>query len=392
MPAGAEGGNDRTDDQGGFRLFGLPPGEYFVSAVNRTMGFVAPDLNNTAADDYAPTYYPGTASLAEAGRIVVKTGQEMSGANFAMIVARFARVRGRALNSRGEPVNAMVSLQSADTSQMSLGWNNAMAGRDGTFQLTGVPPGRYNLVVRPNGMPSAGAEFASMPINVGYDDIDNVLVTTSVGATARGVIVTDDGSIPSFRPNQVQINAGSAEPMVMMFGNNQTKVNDDYSFEISGLADRRLIRASAGPGWYVKAVLHGSDDVTDTGIDFASGRGIEGLQVILTQKATELSGLISDDRNRPVVDASVVIFPANRERWTYASRYLRTVRPDTAGRYNVRALPPGEDYLIIAVQNLEPGQSGDPEFLSRAREDAKPLTLNEGEIKTVDIQLSKLTP
>ena len=30
----------------------------------------------------------------------------MSGANFALIVARMARVRGRALNSRGEPAAA----------------------------------------------------------------------------------------------------------------------------------------------------------------------------------------------------------------------------------------------------------------------------------------------
>ena len=44
-----------------------------------------------------------------------------------------------------------------------------------------------------------------MPITVGNDDIDNLMVTTSLGATARGVVVTDDGSAPPFRPDQVQI-------------------------------------------------------------------------------------------------------------------------------------------------------------------------------------------
>ena len=392
-PGGAEGGNDRTDDQGGFRLFGLPPGEYFVSAVNRAGGFISAEMNNTEADGFAPTYFPGTANVAEATRITLRAGQEMTGANFAMIVARLARVRGRALNSSGEPVtSSMISLSPAEPSQMSMSFNNTMIGRDGAFQFTSVAPGRYILNVRPNNMPVTGIEFASMPLVVGPEDLDNVMVTTSLGATARGVIVTDDGSAPGFKPSQVQVMANPAEPMTMMFGNGPSKVNDDYSFELSGLADRRLIRASAGPGWFLKSVLQGGDDVTDSGLEFMPGRSIEDLQITMTQKTTELSGLVTDDRNRPVVDSTVVIFPANRERWTYLSRYLRTTRPDTEGRYNVRSLPPGEDYLIIAVQNLESGQGGDPEFLARAREEAKTLTLNEGETKAVDIKLSKLVP
>ena len=71
---------------------------------------------------------------------------------------------------------------------------------------------------------------------------------------------------------------------------------------------------------------------------------------------------------------------------------MRTLRPDTQGRYSVKALPPGEDYLMIAVQNLEQGQGGDPEFLGRAKEEAKPFTLNEGETRTVDVKLSALVP
>ena len=62
-------------------------------------------------------------------------------------------------------------------------------------------------------MPSGNDEFAVMPITVGNDDIDNVIVTTSLGATARGVVVTDDGSVPPFRPDQVQIFAQQTDMM-----------------------------------------------------------------------------------------------------------------------------------------------------------------------------------
>ena len=115
VQGGGEGGNDRTDDQGNFRLYGLAPGDYYVSASNRNNMMVGPNINNTEPDSFAPTYYPGTASGAEATRITLKAGQEMTGANFALIVARMARVRGRAFNSSGQPVsNAMLMLTPAD--------------------------------------------------------------------------------------------------------------------------------------------------------------------------------------------------------------------------------------------------------------------------------------
>jgi hypothetical protein len=250
--------------------------------------------------------------------------------------------------------------------------------------------------VRPSGMPSANSEFATHKITVGNDDIDNLIVSTSVGATARGVVLTDDGSVPPFRPDQVQIFPSPAEPAAMMINPGQNRINDDYTFELTGLAERRLIRASVGQGqttgWFLKAVLLDGDDVTDSGVEFAAGRAYDGLQVIFSQKTTDLSGLVSDDRNKPILDATVVIFPADREKWTYSSRYVRSMRPDTNGRYSIKSLPPYEDYLIIAVQNLEQGQGADPDFLARAREEAKPLSINEGETKVFDVKLSKMVP
>lgn len=401
VPGNGEGGTDRTDDQGGFRLYGLPPGDYYVSANNRNNMMAMPGMNNTEADGFAPTYYPGTPNLGEATRVTIKAGQEMSGANFALLVARMARIRGRALNSRGEPVSGgMLMLSPADPlmgMNFGMSMQNAMVAGDGSFQFSNVAPGRYNLNVRPNGMPNANSEIAIMPLTIGNEDLDNVIVTTAAGGTARGVIVTDDGELPSFRPENVQIFAQPADLTVNMFGGGPAKVNDDFTFEMSALFDRRLIRASigtgsGGSGWFLKAILLDGEDVTDRGIEFAPGHAYEGLQIVFSRKTTDLSGLVSDDRNRPILDATVVIFPADREKWNYASRYIRSARPDTSGRFSIKSLPPFDDYLIIAVQNLESGQASDPEFLARAKDEAKPFSLSEGETKAVDVRLSKLVP
>ena len=395
VPARGEGSTRSTDDQGAFRLFGLPPGDYYVSANNRNNMMVMPGVTNTESDGFAPTYYPGTPNIAEATRVTVRANQEMSGASFALIVARMAKVRGRALNSRGEPVaSTMLMLTPDEPMVMSMGFNNAMVAGDGSFEFANVPPGRYNLQVRPGGMPNANSEFATVKVTVGNDDIDNLIVTTSVGATARGVVLTDDGSVPTFRADQVSIFPSPAEPGGMMINPGQNRINDDFTFELTSLSERRLIRANIGPtlGWYLKAVLLDGQDVTDSGVEFTPGRSYDGLQIIFSKKTTDLSGLVSDDRNKPVLDATVVIFPANKELWTYASRYIRSMRPDTNGRYSIKLLPPLDDYLIIAVRNLEQGQGSDPEFLARAAEEAKRLSLNEGETKTFDVTLSKLVP
>jgi hypothetical protein len=396
VPAPSEGSNDRTDDQGMFRLYGLPPGDYIVSATNRMGMFSQADVNNTEAEAYAPTYFPGTSSLAEAVRVPLGSGQQQTGTNFSLIIARLSRIKGRALNSRGEPAaRGMVMMMPADSSiaPFALGiTSNAQVGADGAFQIPNVAPGRYNLSIRPMGQSSATDEFGSLSITVGSEDIDDLVITTTPGAVARGSIVTDDGSAPGFRADQVQIFANSPDPMMgMPVGNNMARVNDDYTFEFASLFERRLIRAGlpSTTGWYFKAVYHDGADVTDAGIDFTSAKSVDGLQIVLTQKTTDLSGLVIDARGKPVLDATVIVFPASRDRW---ARYTRTARPDTEGRYRFRSLPPDDAYFIIAVQGLQDGQAGDPDFLGRAREAAKAFSLAEGESKTVDVGLSILQP
>jgi hypothetical protein len=397
VPAGGDGNMRATDDQGTFRLYGLPPGEYYITANYRNFMMMMPGLNNTEADSYAPTYFPGTTSIAEASRVNVRLGQEAT-ASFAMVVARMSRIRGRAMNSNGQPVsNVMLMMAPADPAgmMMTMGMNNAMVGPDGTFQFNNVPPGRYNLQLRPNGMPTATTEIAVMPLTVGNDDIDNLVVVSAPAAIARGVVMTDDASAPAFRPDQVTVFASPADPTPMFMSPGQNRMNDDYTFEMTGLFDRRLFRGAAGgpdSGWYLKAVLFDGVDITDTGMDFTPGRTYEGLQIVFTRKRTDLSGVLTDDRGTPVVDATVIVFPADQQKWTYQSRYIRTMRPDTNGKYNVKGMPPGEDYLMIAVQNLESGQGSDPEFLSRAKDEARPFSMNEGETKSVDIKLSRLVP
>ena len=93
----------------------------------------------------------------------------MTGASFALIVARMARVRGRVVNSRGEASSGMNAMLApvGPYGMMMMNMSNAMIGADGSFEFTNVPPGRYNIQIRSmGGMQNPNTEFAVMPITV----------------------------------------------------------------------------------------------------------------------------------------------------------------------------------------------------------------------------------
>jgi hypothetical protein len=87
-----------------------------------------------------------------------------------------------------------------------------------------------------------------------------------------------------------------------------------------------------------------------------------------------------------VLDATVVVFPEDEGLWTFQSRFVKTARPDQEGKYRIPSLPPSEHYLIIAVQGLEEGQAGDPDYLASIKNNAAGFALNEGENKSVDVK------
>src|SRR5439155_323512 len=78
-----------TDDLGRYRIIGVPPGEYLVSA---TVGQVVVGVPSTDLPGYGTTYFPGTAVPAEGQRVNVSASQEVAGVDFALARLKTARV------------------------------------------------------------------------------------------------------------------------------------------------------------------------------------------------------------------------------------------------------------------------------------------------------------
>ena len=373
----ASGGGDITDDLGQFRIYGLAPGDYYVSALFSPSGEAA------GRTDYLPTYYPGTTAPADARRITLRLGEEAQNINLNLVSGRFAVVSGTVLNSRNAPVQASLQLSAVDPSGIAPGPGTSSAA--GTFSFRHVPPGEYRLRVYGERSPSGAGEFASVPVVVSDDDVTGLVVITSTGATATGRVVFEDGAKPDTR---VFVRTAASSPGAA-FTNTSVGVEPDMTFTATRLIERRTFGLGLPPeGWFLKSVTHRGVDITDTGYDFKPGEQVSGIQILLTRRATTLTGVVQDDRGDPVGDYSVVAFSSDRGKWGYLTRFVRSARPDQDGRFTIRALPP-DDYLVVAVEYLESGQEFDPEQLRAWEPMATKVSVGEGGTQSVALKLTR---
>ena len=382
-----------TDDLGQFRLFGLAPGEYIVSASNR-MGQIGGVGAVDTSDTYLTSYFPGTPNINDAQTVPLGTGQETD-IQFALSTGRLSRVAGTVVDSTGRPVaNAMTTLQSP-----AGGFNGNLSGGitqpDGSFSLSNVPPGEYVLSVQPMNRGGADAPLAEsgvLAITVGGADLLNLRVTTSPGATVTGRVVFEGAARrDNGQGSQVRVmpqTAGPALPFISAFGVETGVVTDDGTFELKGVRGQVLFRVAAGPAWTMKSVSHQGVDITDTATDMNSPEGLQGLTIVLTDKVTDVSGQVTDPRGRTVKDYLVVMQPVEAKSSVALTRYLRTLRPDSDGRYRARGLPPG-DYFATAIEGLEQGRQFVPDVQARLRDTARRFTVREGETVTLDLRLTE---
>jgi hypothetical protein len=397
VPAGQA---DRTDDQGSYRIFGLSPGEYVVSASlndagggGRFGGFGP--FGGRGSDEeqsptgYAPTYFPGTTSVGGAQRVQVGLAQEVGGVGFGLSLMRLAKVRGRVLGTAGMEVGGMV-MAMPDTGLLA-GLGTQRGGpvdADGQFEINGLAPGRYTLVAGPRGRRNGDEPVGRTPIAVSGVDLSGVTVALAPPAALRGVVQTDTGAV-GLRAGQIRVTFASPESTVQPGMGRQGRVNDDFTFELLGITEPGYVRVTPPSGWYLKAILRDGQDITDASVSLENGAQVTGVRVVLTQSATTVTGTVRDARGNAVLDTTVLVFPEDESKWQYQSRFVSAARPDTSGQYEIKGLPPSEGYRIIAVQALENGQSSDPDFLRSLRDAADRLSLNENETKAVDLRLKQ---
>jgi hypothetical protein len=166
--------------------------------------------------------------------------------------------------------------------------------------------------------------------------------------------------------------------------------NDDWTFEVSNVAGPGTVQLrQPTTDWFLKAVRLDNKDITDIPTDLGAATDFKNLEVVLTQKRTELSGRLGVVQTTPPAEYVVLVFSEDRALWTAQSRFIGVGRPDQQGQFRILGLPPGR-YLAAAVDFLETGEERDPELLARLESAAQQVTLADAEMKRIVLESRNL--
>jgi hypothetical protein len=377
----------QTDDRGEFRLFGLPPGLYFVSAIlpanprlegpnlitpaipTRANGNVYSTSAPATADNLDPrvfdalaapaVYHPGTTNIERAVAVEVRPGDSVAGLSLALAHVEPRRVRGRVTAT--DPA-ALASLRVTLTPVLSA--TNAPipspAIAEGRFDFARVPPGRY--IVSAFSPAANSIRFTgSAIVDVGATDVSGVSVAMNPGVTVTGTL-SIDGRALTAADGALSIQLQSASPGTP--GQGAQRVQPDGTFTLSnvfpGRYRFRVIQAGKTP--WVKSARWGADDVAMAPIVVEGEPAGRTLTVELSTKTASIDVAVLDAQRRPVSGVLVVGVPEAARRGR-TSNY-KSASTDAQGRVRFEDVAPGE-YRIFATTDISLADWQDPDVLRR---------------------------
>jgi protocatechuate 3,4-dioxygenase beta subunit len=391
-------GSAQTNDLGEFRIGGLFPGKYYVSATPLpTFQSLLPapkGADGPAAPppdlSYVPTFYPNTIDRAQATPIELRAGDDMP-VDFSLMRVHTARIRGT-VEGLAPGAKGAVMLRGKDSNSML---NAAEIGKDGKFEIPNVAPGAYTVMA----MTVIGdtPQIMQRSVDVGESNIDDLRLAPQPLATLRGQVRFPK----SFRPDTsatlislrhiddeddfLENTAFATDDTSGVHG--VTKLKADGSFELKnvppGVYEIEVSSdAKALSGSFVESVMAGTKEVVDAGLNVSGGT--LSLTVTVNTESGVLDGTAATDKGQPVANAVVVAIPAPQYR-KRSDRYVRATT-DQAGHFTMRGVRPGE-YSVLAWEVLEADEYLDPDFLKPLEGQAAAVKIEKGTHKSVALKV-----
>ncbi len=377
-----------TNDLGEYRVFGLSPGRYFVSADARRNPMLP-----QSDEEYVTTYFPRTTDATAAAPVDVGPGAQLRNIDIAVAKMRTVTVRGRVVSEVRPPAggenplrtNLNVALSARNSTGVGPGMSHGTSVTpQGTFEFRSVTAGPYFLVAAVN---APGKTItARTAIQVGAANIDGILLTIHGGVPVSGRVRVEGETTQSVA--QVRLTLQPAELGGIVFGPFPAqKVKEDGSFQLDDVgADRYTVMVNGLPeGFYVKSVRSANLDVMADGLEIA-GVSPAPLDVLLSPNAGQVSGTVLDSKaQKPAAAVTVVLVPQEKERRDRESFY-QTVTSDSSGQFTFKSVVPGE-YRVYAWEETEYGAWMDPDFMKSQESRGEAVSVRESGRQAVQVNL-----
>jgi protocatechuate 3,4-dioxygenase beta subunit len=388
VPAGSIA---HTDDTGTYRASSLLPGNYVVVAMLNETWVAAGEKKQVLG--YAPTFFPSTATAADAQLVSLQPGKVVAIVDIALVAMPAATITGTAARADGTPLAGA----SVNLSQNIIGPNgssfrgvaSARVDADGSWRFRDVPAAEYELNVSANNTEGV-REAAVATVVVSGADIEGLSLVAQAPVSVTGELLTDQGTpLPpgSARPRVVadSLVPGSSRPLVPD-SSDDGLVTTTGAFSLKTMAGPAVVQVWALPkGWALKSVEAGGRESPDNVIDVKAGGKLEGVKIVVTNRLPVITARVVDDKGADA-EGVVLLFPEDQARWLGMADNIRYGRADQKGQVRLEHVPPG-DYLAIALTTVQPWQVADPEFLATVKDAATKVTVREGQPSQLTLKI-----
>jgi protocatechuate 3,4-dioxygenase beta subunit len=387
-------GSGQTNDLGEYRIFGLPPGKYYVTAGSLT---ITPSLSVDRSatprpeEDYVATYYPGVTDPASAAAVDVAAGVTTHGIDLSIAKRRTVHITGRVNAPSKVPMLYLTPRSMAGALSLRI----VRVDANGEFEARGLAPGSYALT---GSAQQNGKTFsASLPIEVGQDHIEGLVFTIGPGVAVTGRLRVDGENTVDLSKVKValqphEMGLGSLMGAIGSIlsgggiGADAPKLGEDLSFKLDDISsDTYDVTVTGLPdGFFVESELSGQADVLLSGLE-VKGATPEPLEILLSPHGAQIDGTVHTASHQLPSQGTVALLPREKERaGRKAFCFETTVGPD--GGFHIKNVPPGE-YRLFAWEDVESGAWMDPDFMKPLDDRGNSITVHADGHETADLTL-----
>jgi protocatechuate 3,4-dioxygenase beta subunit len=333
-----------TDDRGVYRVFGLAPGRYKVSAG---LGAERSPFGSSRRN-YRQTFHPSVTDPAKATVIEVTEGSEARNVDITVVgTEAMFTVSGRIVDGdTGRPVpNVRYGLEKyreGGSSGMSGPTSNAL----GEFRFESVTPGKYAVFIERQ----PGSETYAEPVmfEVTDQNISDLIVKITIGARISGVLVFEGGTNKGTRRkfDGLMVFAyvpKEGPPYTGGSSVSQSIVQPDGSFTVGGLS-RGVAQFNIGtngtrtPDGFEIARIERDGVVQARGVEIKDREHVSGVRLVINASLGAVRGTVKIENGALPAGAFLRVF-VNRVGEKQGSTPSPTV--DSRGRFFLEGLKAG---------------------------------------------------
>jgi hypothetical protein len=269
--------------------------------------------------------------------------------------------------------------------------NISLAVPTGSFELSNVPPGPYELLARvadPNAGTGIGAfSWGRAVVDVNERDARNVAIAINPAATVRGTVkATGGAALPAnLRVTLTPMGGVTRINLYTLVTTRAAAVGADGTFAVPSVPPGRFrIGTVSGlpPTHYIADVRQGAMSVFDAGFDVDS-RAPDPIEINVSSGAGVVDGVVQDGPTKNVAGAVVALVPESR-RFENRALFANTTS-DASGRFVLRGIAPGE-YRLFAWDSTPPNAYQNSGFVRKYESSGKSVRVVPG--ATVNAELT----